>query len=519
MIHVVEAEALAVAPELEPSDDIGLERSLQAADGDVANLEVCTHGGDYRLKEGGATTGKIGAAHVPAPAYRPPGPSPRPVIGNLAEFGRDPLGFLTECAREHGDIAGVRLAGWPAWVISHPDLAEQVFVTHSRSFVKHRFFFRHVDTLFGDGLLTAEGESWLRHRRLAAPAFHHDRIAGYAGEMVALAEETAARWRDRETLDVHHEMMQLTLRIVVRTLFAIEAPRDVAALGAAFDVAVKEIAARFRRPFRIPDAVPTPGNIRYRRAVSRLDAFIRGIIAERRTDGADRGDLLSMLIAARDEDGSAMSDRHLRDEAVTLFLAGHETTALALSWTWMLLSLHPEADARLAGELRTVLGGRAPAFADLPRLRYTQAVVEESLRLYPPAWVIGRQATAPVTIGGHVLPAGTTVFISPWVLHRDARYFDRPGEFRPERWLDAEARSRLPRYAYIPFGGGPRVCIGNAFAMTEATLLLASLARRFRPTLRDGRAVPPFPTITLRPSEAVWMTLAIRDPQSGGAAL
>ena len=454
-------------------------------------------------------------------AYHPPGPRARPIVGNLAEFGRDPLAFLTACAREHGDIAGIRLGGWPAWVLSHPDLAEQVLVTHNRSFAKHRFFFRHVDALFGEGLLTAEGDSWLRHRRLAQPAFHRDRIAAYGRDMVALAEETAAAWAPGETRDMHHEMMQLTLRIVVRTLFAIEAPRDVAALGAAFDVAVREIAARFRRPFRIPDGVPTPGNLRYRRALRTLDGFIEGIIAGRRQTGGDRGDLLSMLMLARDEDGSAMDDRHLRDEAVTLFLAGHETTALALSWTWMLLSLHPEADARLAEELRIVLDGRTPAFDDLPRLRYTQAVVEESLRLYPPAWVIGRQATAPCTIGGRPMPAGTTVFISPWVLHRDGRYFERPGEFRPERWLDAQARVRLPRYAYVPFGGGPRLCIGNAFAMTEAVLLLAALARRFRPALGDPRPVPPFPTITLRPAAPVWMTLAARDPQRFpcGAAL
>ena len=446
----------------------------------------------------------------------PPGPRPRPLVGNLAEFGRDPLAFLTSCAREHGDVAGIRLGGWPARVISHPDLAEQVLVTHNRSFTKHRFFFRHVDALFGDGLLTAEGDSWLRHRRLAQPAFHRDRIAAYAGDMVALAEETAGSWTAGDTRDIHHEMMQLTLRIVVRTLFAIDAPRDVAALGAAFDVAVQEIAVRFRRPFRIPDAVPTPGNLRYRRALGRLDGFIRGIIAERRRAGGDRGDLLSMLMAARDEDGSAMSDRHLRDEAVTLFLAGHETTALALSWTWMLLSLHPEADARLAGELRSVLDGRAPAVDDLPRLRYTQAVVEESLRLYPPAWVIGREAVAPCAIGGQEMPAGTTVFISPWVMHRDRRFFEHPEVFRPERWLDTERRSRLPRHAYLPFGAGPRLCIGNSFAMTEAILLLASLARRFRPTLRDGQPIAPFPTITLRPAGPMWMTIAARDSSVSG---
>jgi cytochrome P450 len=430
-------------------------------------------------------------------------------VGNLAEFARDPLDFLTSCARTYGDLVSFRLGAWPARLLNHPDLFEQLFITHNRSFIKHRFFWRHVEALFGSGLLTSEGDFWLRQRRLAQPAFHRERIAEYARVMVELSDAASATWRVGETRDIHHEMMDLTLRIVVKTLFAVDAPKDVAAFGAAFDSAVKEIAARFRRPFKIPDRIPTPGNLRYRAAIRMIDAFIQRIIDERRREAGDRGDLLSMLLSARDEDGSSMTDGQVRDESVTLFLAGHETTAIALSWVWMLLSQHPDADARLAEELRLVLDGRAPTAADLPRLTYTQAIVQEGLRLYPPAWVIGRESVAECDIGGYRMPAGTTVFVSPWVMHRDARYYDRPEAFFPERWLD-DSRSRLPRYAYLPFGAGQRLCIGNGFAMTEATMLLAALARRFRPSLNSAERIVPFPTITLRPSVPMWMTLKAR---------
>jgi cytochrome P450 len=438
------------------------------------------------------------------------GPRPRPLVGNLPEFARDPLGFLTSCAREYGDIVAIRLGQWPGRLINHPDLAEEVFITHNRSFVKHRFFWRHVEAMFGHGLLTSEGDFWLRQRRLAQPAFHRDRIAAYARMMIELAEKTGDGWQAGQTRDIHHEMMELTLRIVVRTLFAVDAPKDVAEFGGAVDLAIKEIAARFRRPFRIPDAVPTPGNLRYRRALRHIDGFVHRIIAERRQDRSDRGDLLSMLLAVRDEDGTSMTDQQVRDEAVTLFLAGHETTAIALTWVWMLLSQHPEADAKLAEELDIVLGRRPPTPADVPRLVYTQAIVQEGLRLYPPAWVIGREAVAPCAIGDHHIAVGMTIFVSPWVIHRDPRYYERPDEFRPERWLD-DARSKLPRFAYLPFGAGPRLCIGNAFAMTEATLILATLAQRFRPTLRDTKPIAPFPSITLRPASPVWMNLNLRS--------
>jgi len=442
--------------------------------------------------------------------YQPPGPRPRPLVGNLAEFGRDPLGFLTSCARDYGDVVAFRLGGWPAWLLNHPDLAEQVFITHNRSFVKHRFFWRHVGALFGDGLLTAEGDFWLRERRLVQPAFHRERIGAYARVMVELAEDTAGAWRPGDTRDMHAEMMELTLRIVVRTLFGVDAPGDIAALGRAFDLVVREIALRFRRPFKIPDAVPTLGNLRYRRGLRTIDRFIERVITDRRANRSDRGDLLSMLLTAQDVDGTSMTDRQVRDEVVTLFLAGHETTAIALSWAWMLLSHHPAADAKLAEELRVTLDGRSPTPADLPRLPYAQAIVQESLRLYPPAWVIGREAVGPCKIGDRQVPIGTTVFVSPWVMHRDPRFYNRPDEFDPERWLD-DRRAQLPRFAYLPFGAGPRVCVGNGFAMTEATLILATLARHFRPTLLNGRSVAAFPTITLRPAAPLWMTLAARS--------
>ena len=262
-------------------------------------------------------------------------------------------------------------------------------------------------------------------------------------------------------------------------------------------------------PFPIPSWLPLPSNLRYRRAVRQLDTLVYDLI--RRPRREDAGDLLSMLLHARDEDGSRMSERQLRDEAVTIFLAGHETTALALSWASALVAQHPAAQAALAAELETVLGGRAPAVSDLPRLRYTEAVVLESMRLYPPAYALGRESLQDGEIGSYRFPAGTTVFASPWVMHRDPRYFDRPAEFDPGRWLDGLAK-RLPRFAYFPFGGGPRLCIGNSFAMMESTLILAALAQRFSLSLVPGHVLDTLASITLRPRFGVRLRLARRDP-------
>jgi cytochrome P450 len=448
-------------------------------------------------------------AGSPLPArHRPPGPRGHPLVGSLPEFARDVLGFFTACSRDHGDLVFFRLAASEVFFLQNPQDIETVLLTQRGNFIKHTFFFRHVTAIFGNGLLTSEGDFWLRQRRLAAPAFHPDRIAGYGNVMASFADRLAGRWRSGEVRDVYRDLLRATMEIVSKTLFDSEVAEEIDEIERSFDRIIREIAKRFRRPFRIPDAVPTPGNLRYRSGVARLDGLVRGILGHRRAQPGDRGDLLSMLLAARDEDGRPMSDKQVRDEVVTLFIAGHETTAIALSWALVLLAGHPEVDERLWREVSETLGDRLPCAADLPRLPYVEAVVKESLRLYPPAYVIGREALADCALGGYTVPARATIYFSPWVLHRDSRWFEEPERFRPERWLD-DSMARLPKYAFLPFGGGPRVCIGERFAMMETVLVLAALLRRFR-FEPAGPDPLPFPSVTLRPDRPVLMRLAAR---------
>jgi cytochrome P450 len=436
----------------------------------------------------------------------PPGPRPHPLLGNLPAFARDVLGFFTECARDYGDVVSMRVAGRTALLLSHPEHIEQVLVGQQRNFVKHSWFWRHVGAVFGEGLLTAEGDHWLRQRRAIQPAFHKDRIAGYARVMVDYTERALDGWRPGETRELHRDMMALTLDIVAKVLFDADVTEDRAEVERALDNALSEVAARFRRPFPIPDWVPIPGNLRYRSAVRLLDDVVYRFIEEHEQRGAGE-DLLSTLMALEHEDGAGMTRRQVRDEAVTLLLAGHETTALALTWTLCLLSRHPDAERRLHDEVDEALADgagstRPPTVADLPHLRWTEHVVSESMRLYPPAYAFGREAIADCEIGGWPVAAGTTLFIVPWVIHRDPRWFDDPDEFRPERWAGGLAE-RLPRFVYLPFGGGPRLCVGSRFAMMEAVLLLAAVARRFRVRLDPDRMPTPFPSVTLRPGSGV----------------
>jgi cytochrome P450 len=430
----------------------------------------------------------------------PPGPRGRFLVGNLPEFGSDLLGFFEGCAREYGDIVSLRIGRWPALLLNHPDYFETVLLSNNRNFIKHTFFWRHVTEIFGRGLVTNEGAPWLRQRRLMQPAFHRERIAGYGRTMVDYTERMLAEW-DAEAAaerDLHHDMMALTMGIATKTLFGADIPeRQMEEIGAAFEDAVVEIANRFRRPVEIPRWLPLPSNRRYASAVRTLDKLVYGTVEKKRVEGGGE-DLLTMLMEARDEDGSAMDLRQIRDEAVTIFLAGHETTAIALSWTFHLISRNPAVAEKLVQEVRSVLGDRTPQAADVQNLGYTANVIHESMRLYPPAYAFGREAIADCEIGGYAVPAGTTIFLSPWVAHRDPRWFDDPLAFRPERWDDDFAR-KLPRFAYLPFGGGPRVCIGNSFAMMEAVLILASVIRRYALRPLDGRAPRPFPSITLRP--------------------
>jgi cytochrome P450 len=410
--------------------------------------------------------------------------------------------------RDYGDIVTMRYYNFRVYFVSHPDFIEQVLVTDNRKFIKGRIL-RKNRQLFGNGLLTSEGDFWLRQRRLAQPAFHRARIASYAETMVRYAARMAGEWRGGEERDIHAEMMRLTLSIVAKTLFDTDVDREAKRVGHALE-AIMHLNSDFRKLILTPTWLPTPRKVRATFATAKLNRIIYRFIEERRASGSDNGDFLSMLLAARDDDGSRMTDRQLRDEAITIFLAGHETTANALSWTWMLLAQNPNVEAKLHEELDRVLGGRAPTVDDLPNLRYTGLVITESLRLYPPAWGMARVAIEDVEIAGYPVPKGCGVSLAQWVVHRDPRWFERPLEFLPERW-EGDLMKRLPRFAYFPFGGGPRQCIGNNFAVMEATLLLATLAQQFRISLVPGREIVPAASITLRPKTGIWGKIEKRN--------
>lgn len=435
----------------------------------------------------------------------PGGPPGHWLTGNLAEYRQDPLAFLTRCAQEYGDFVPFRLGPRKIILLSHPDLLEYVLVTNNRNFSKG-FALQLIPSLLGNGLVTSEGDFWLRQRRLVQQAFTRGRIAVYGDAMGACAERFVDGWRDGQVLDMHGQMMRLTLEIAAKTFFDMDLSGAADEIAEAMEVSMAVFEDRMTSFFHAPDWAPTPANLRLRAAVRRLDEIVYRCIRQRRSAGGG-SDLLSLLVDARDDDGSQMDDRQLRDEALTLLLAGHETTALALSWTWYLLAQHPEVEARLLDEWQSilggrilggrVLGGRLPRADDQPRLRFTEMVVQESMRLYPPGYIIGRRAMNDCEVLGHRIPAGADVLMSAWVLHRDKRFYDQPDKFLPDRWA-GEAMRGLPKYAYIPFGGGPRVCIGNAFSLLELVVVLAAIGQRYRLSLVPGQEIAPRPSFTLR---------------------
>jgi len=440
-------------------------------------------------------------------ALRPPGPKPHFLIGNVPLADSNPLAVFQRWAAEYGDIFYYR-AGWiRVYFLNHPDLIEAVLVRQYQNLLKDRVI-RNSRWLFGEGLLTSEGETWKRQRRLTQPAFHRERIASYAGIMTQYTEQAAADWQDGAVVDLHREMMRLTLKIAVRTLFNVE-PDGIREISQAADVLVRHMTgARMLMP-SLARFLPLPSMLEVRRAVRELDRTVYQIIDRRRRNRQDSGDLLSMLLEARDEDGNDMDDQQVRDEVLTFLLAGHETTALALSWAFHLLAENPEANERLCAELDRVLGGRAPAISDLTALPYAEGVIKESMRLYPPAWGVGRTVAKEFELNGYRIPAGANVVMSQWVQHRDARFFPNPEKFDPGRWR-TEASRNLPRFAFFPFGAGPRQCIGASFAMMESVLLLATMAQRFQPCAVPGHPVETLPSITLRPKRGVWMELRQR---------
>ncbi len=440
----------------------------------------------------------------------PQGPRGGRVMGNMREFNSDSLKFIERCAREFGDVVLTRFLYVPALFLFNPEHIEYVLAAGSKNFIKPAslrspFFHR----LVGNGLVTSEGDFWRRQRRLAQPAFHHQRISSYGETMVEYTERMLSTWSAGQTLDAHEQMMTLTRAVVAKTLLSADVSADSRDIDEALSRIVQPFAAQATLKWILDNRLPTPAHLRFNRDVRKIDRFVYRLIQERRASREDTGDLLSMLLGAQDEDGSGMTDKQLRDELMTIFLAGHETTALALTWAFYLLAENPQAEAKLAAELEEVLGGRAPTVEDMPRLRYAEWVVKESMRLYPPAWGLGRECVRECEVGGYRVPVGMQIFAFQWVVQRDPRWFADPLDFRPERWGE-ESASRLPKYAYFPFGGGPRLCIGNYFATMEAVLILSTVARRFRLRLAPGPEVELMPAMSLRPRSGVRMSVEAR---------
>jgi len=441
-------------------------------------------------------------------SLRAPGPT-SPINIAFVRFRRNPLEFLQNLTHRYGDFATFTILNQQMFFANHPDYIRDVLVTQNSNFAKGRAL-EKAKRILGDGLLTSEGETHHRQRRLVLPAFHRQRIASYGTVMVEHATRTAGLWQHGMTVDISHEMTRLTLGIVAKTLFDAEVGKEADEIGEAMTVML-EMFNLLMYPFaEVLEKLPLPMVRRYEKMRFRLDSTIYRIIEERRKTGADRQDLLSMLLFARDEDtGGKMTDLQVRDEAMTLFLAGHETTANTLSWTFYLLSQNPIAEARLHSELDEVLGARTPTYEDIAKLPYTEMVVSESMRLFPPAWGIGRRSLIDQTIGPYRVPASSIILLSPFVTQRDSRFFSEPDQFKPERWT-AEWKASLPPFAYFPFGGGSRRCIGEGFAWAEAILVLATLCKRWRLRLEQSKAVEPHALFTLRPRNGIQMRMEQR---------
>lgn len=443
----------------------------------------------------------------------PPGPPPRKgVIRSVPYylgFARDPIGFVRRRFETYGDIYHVASKGPGLYVARHPDHLRDVLVTHAAKVRKEHTAFQLLSRVLGDGLLTTDGDVWKRQRRMLQPAFQQARLSAYAAVMTGETDRLRAQWRDGEKLDVSRQMMELTLRIVSRTLFSHDVSSEADDVSRAMSVLQDSIGA----PELLPNWIPTPHRRRFRHAVESLDQIVLRLIRDRRAGGSNAPtDLLQSLVSAVDDegDGGNLSEREIRDQLVTLFLAGHETTSHALTWTWYLLSQNPDAERLLHEELDRELGGKLPTLADLTRMPYVEQVFKESMRLFPPVYLVARRAAEDMEIGPYTVPRGSEIVLWVYHTHHDPRWYPDPETFRPERFTP-EAESKLPKLAYAPFGAGPRACIGKSFAMMEAKLLLATLAHRFRFTLVPRHRVAVKPRVTLNPRYGMRM-IAHRRP-------
>ncbi|MFC7080583.1 cytochrome P450 [Halorussus caseinilyticus] len=440
-------------------------------------------------------------------AKTPPGPDGLPVVGSLHEFARDQFEFERRMHREYGDVVRWKIPNGWIYHLADPDHIEHVLVRNNQNYVKGEAFQEALGPVTGNGILNSEGEFWRRQRHLVEPAFHPERISTYAEMMVDVTEGQTARWRDDEVRDVHSEMTALTLEIVGRSLFGLDLSDESERVGDALEVVMD--ASEFSLADLLPKEVPTPGRRRLENAVETLDRVVARIIRERKRNPTD-DDVVSMLLSARDEEGEGMSDRQVRDEVMTLLLAGHETTALALTFTFFVLAQNPGVEEKLLAELDDVLGGDRPTMADLNDLTYLEQVVQESMRLYPPVPGIVREPVEDDYVGDYRIPAGVTVSMSQYHVHRDPRWYDDPMAFRPERWTDG-FRESIPRLAYFPFAAGPRRCIGDRFAMLEARLVLATILQEFHLELVSSPALDLQPSITARPQNPVQMKIHERE--------
>lgn len=457
-----------------------------------------------------ATLAEIAAAREAS------GPPPVTLWQILRGYRVDPLVRWRQVFEQHGPIARYRFGGADVFLVASANGAERVLKTNAANYDKQHRSFTSLRRVFGNGLLTSEGSFWLRQRRLAQPAFHRERLGRMAERMVASAEETAARWQEAasagRTVAMTEEMSRLTLKIVGDALFGTALSSRAAAVADAWRVLNAQIVERFVRRRLLPPVLPTRYDREFRRARRTLIEVVDHVIASLRSRGGEGDDLVTMFMAARDQDtGESMSDGQIRDEVITMLVAGHETTALLLTWTWALLDHHPEVAGRLRAELAASLGGRLPTASDVGALPYTRAVLNETLRLHPPAYLLNRHARADDVIEGHRMHRGGLVVLPVALLHRRPEYWERPDEFIPERWLDADAEKRRPRFAYLPFGGGPHICIGNAFSLMEATLVLATLAQRFEARLVAGMPTTEYHVLA-RPAGDVPMTLSPNFP-------
>lgn len=435
------------------------------------------------------------------PPERPPGPDGWPVVGSFPEYARDAFAFETRMAREYGPLTFYTSLGREFYQVNDPELVEEVLVHENQRFGKGGLFHTIIDPVGGGGLLTAEGEQWRRQRHMVNPAFHPDRIAEYSEIMVEETESLLSGWEDGETVNVHAEMMDVTLDIVTRALFGMKVD-DGGAIADAMDVVMERVSSPVSSI--VPEWAPTPGNQEFFEAIDRIDEVVDAIIEHHRNGKGREDSVLAALLSAQDEEGEGMTDELVRDEVRTLILAGHETTALALTFTLFCLAQNPTVEEELVAELETVLDGEPATMADAPKLQYTGQVVDESMRLYPPVHGILREANEDVELGGYTVPEGATVSLNQWTVHRDERFYDDPMAFDPSRWTD-DLKESLPKFAYFPFSGGPRRCVGDRFAELEAKLVLATLYQDRHFELVSEPQLSLSPSITTRPTEPVLM--------------